>query len=134
MPTMDEYRSMQHSNNDVSKADVFVSGRRRGNEKFLRGGLKMDLLFITGEYSGVVVRFHRAPVILQRLTAHCCQDTDNDGILEEHERIPPEFICPITTRIMTVPVKASDGATCVAHTLRCRCCCGFLVGPSDAVR
>ena len=72
MPTMDEYRKMIHTNNDPSKADIFTSGRRRGNEKFLRGGLKvsrdssirqtdvcvlqMDLLFITGEYSGVVVR------------------------------------------------------------------------------
>lgn len=71
---------------------MFASGRRRGNEKFLRGGLALDLLFITGEYNGAV-------------------DTDNDGILEEHEIVPAEFMCPITGRPMTNPVIADDGNT-----------------------
>jgi len=56
----------------------------------LRGGLALDLLFITGEYNAGV-------------------DTDNDGVLEEHEMVPLEFMCPITGRPMTSPVKAADG-------------------------
>jgi len=81
---------MVHAHQDPNAADVFASGRRRGKENLLRGGLAIDLMFITGEYAGGT-------------------DTDNDGILEEHEMIPPEFICPITGRPMAEPVVAGDG-------------------------
>merc|ERR1711871_811819 len=81
---------MVHAHQDPNAADMFASGRRKGNEKFLRGGLALDLLFITGEYHGAI-------------------DTDNDGVLEEHEIVPPEFMCPITGRPMSHPVIAADG-------------------------
>merc|ERR1739848_71760 len=81
---------MVHAHQDINKVDQFASGRRRGKEKLLRGGLAIDLLFITGEYSGAV-------------------DTDHDGVLEDHEIVPPEFMCPITGRPMAEPCLAADG-------------------------
>jgi len=82
--------AMVHAHQVAKNCDVLASGRRRGNEKLLRGGLAIDLLFITGEYHGGV-------------------DTDHDGVIEENEKVPSEFICPITGRPMADPVLAADG-------------------------
>ena len=61
--------TMVHAHQDPN-VEMFASQRRRGKEKFLRGGLALDLLFITGEYNaGVVCATNNC--IMLRLVAWC---------------------------------------------------------------
>merc|ERR1711939_1008590 len=95
---------------DPSKVDMFPSGRRRGYEKFLRGGINLDMFFITGDYHGGV-------------------DTNHDGMIDEDEIVPQDFFCPITQRPMTNPVTASDGNTYELKAIKGMFSTGMRISP-----